>query len=208
MENKNVSQAILRRLPIYLNYLKSLPREEVEHISSVKVAEQLGFGDVQVRKDLASVCKGGKPKVGYVLEELINDLEVFLGSREIDNAIVIGAGKLGGALLDYKGFDKYGLNVIMAFDIDNNVVESNQLTKKVKHLSELNDFCKIHNVKIGIITTPAENAQEICDLIIECGVMGIMNFTTTQLKVPNNVLVQNIDIASMLALIKVNLSKN
>lgn len=206
MERKNISQRILSRLPIYLEYLKKLPKENFEYISSGKIAEEFGMGEVQVRKDLAAVSNGGKPKVGYVTMELINSLEAVLGYKDIEDVIIVGAGKLGSALLNYDGFEKYGLNVALAFDINKEVIEKNSLNKPVMHLSKLGVICKEKNIKIGIIATPAENAQAVCDLMVESGILGIVNFaSTTQLKVPKNISLQNVNVASMLALLRVNL---
>lgn len=205
MEEKKVSQRILSRLPIYIDYLKSISIEENEFISSGKIAEELGLGEVQVRKDLASVCKSGKPKLGYSTEELIDTLETFLGYKDMENAIVVGAGKLGGALLSYEGFNQYGLNVVMGFDMKSEASDSYVINKKIMHVSFLENYCKEFNIKIGIITTPSENAQLVCDKMVESGILAIMNFAPIYLKAPENILIQNINIASKLALLRVNL---
>ena len=114
--DKKVSKAVLKRLPGYLVYLKSIQDQEYPYISATALANALGMGEVQVRKDLASVSDGGRPKIGYLRDSLIDDIEQFLGYDNTTDAILIGAGKLGQALLDYKGFEEYGLNVLAAFD--------------------------------------------------------------------------------------------
>ena len=116
MENKKVSKFVLKRLPAYLAYLKSLPDTAPDHISATTLANALGMGQVQVRKDLAIVSDGGRPKIGYLRKDLINDIEQFLGYDNTTDAVLIGAGKLGQALMGYKGFDEYGLNILAAFD--------------------------------------------------------------------------------------------
>ena len=118
MEKKQVSKSVLKRLPGYLAYLKSMPENAPAHISATALANALGMGEVQVRKDLATVSDGGRPKIGYLRESLIDDIEQFLGYDNTTDAVLIGAGKLGQALMAYKGFDEYGLNILAAFDVN------------------------------------------------------------------------------------------
>ena len=116
MEYNKISKFVLKRLPGYLSYLKSLPEDGSAHFSATTLANALGMGQVQVRKDLAMVSDGGRPKIGYLRSALIEDIEQFLGYDNTTDAVLIGAGKLGQALMGYKGFDEYGLNVLAAFD--------------------------------------------------------------------------------------------
>ena len=116
MEEKKVSKSVLKRLPGYLAYLKGLPEDAPSHISATSLANALGMGEVQVRKDLAIVSDGGRPKIGYLRESLITDIEQFLGYDNTTDAVLIGAGKLGLALMGYSGFEEYGLNIHAAFD--------------------------------------------------------------------------------------------
>ncbi len=118
MERKEISKAVLKRLPGYLAYLKGMPDSGSPYISATALANALGMGEVQVRKDLAMVSDGGRPKIGYVRESLIEDIEQFLGYDNTTDAVLIGAGKLGLALMGYKGFQDYGLNILAAFDRD------------------------------------------------------------------------------------------
>ena len=105
MKQKEISKSVLKRLPVYLAYLKSLPADAPEYISATTIANALGMGDVQTRKDLATVSTGGRPKVGYCRKNLVFDLEQYLGYDNTDDSVLIGAGKLGQALLGYSGFD-------------------------------------------------------------------------------------------------------
>jgi len=205
----NISQTILKRLPVYLNYLKSLPGEGPANISATTIATVLNMGEVQVRKDLASVCGGGKPKIGYVTSELIDALEIFLGYRDMDNAIIVGAGKLGCALLDYGGFEEYGMHIIAAFDTDEkNVVGQSASGKQILPLFKLGELCRRIKVKIGIITVPSEQAQAVCDMMTENGILAVMNFASVNLKAPDDVILQNENIASSLALLSKKLTKS
>ena len=115
LKEADVSRATLGRIPAYLKYLKALPTH-IKNISATAISKELGLGEVQVRKDLGAICGSGKPKIGYLTEELIQSLESFLCPRN-GGTVIIGAGKLGRALLDYSVFSDYGLDVMAAFDI-------------------------------------------------------------------------------------------
>ncbi len=204
MQRKEVSKAVLKRLPGYLAYLKSIHDSPTPYISATFLANALGMGEVQVRKDLAMVSDGGRPKIGYLREALIEDIEQFLGYDNTTDAILVGAGKLGQALLDYDGFRKYGLNIRTAFDA-NPKMERTEAGKRVRHLEELEDYCRRHNVLMAIITVPAESAQKVCDKLIGCGIKAIWNFAPTHLEVPENILVQYENMATSLAVLSMHL---
>lgn len=195
----NISKHTLQRLPMYLSYIQGLPEDAPKNISATTIAEALQLNDVQVRKDLASVSSSGKPKVGYNVKDLIAELEAFLGYNDIDNAVIVGAGSLGKALLNYSGFKAYGLNIIAAFDLCEEPTEFQG--KTVFPIAQLGSFCRKVNVHIGIIAVPASSAQEICDLLVESGIRAIWNFAPVHLVVPDGILVQNENMASSLALL-------
>ena len=204
MEQKKISKAVLKRLPSYLDYLKSIPENGPPHISATALANALGMGEVQVRKDLAMVSDGGRPKIGYLREALIDDIEQFLGYDNANDAVLIGAGKLGQALLDYKGFQEYGLNIRTAFDADPKM-DRTEGGKRVRHIDELEDYCRRHKILMGIITVPSEAAQEVADRLIACGIKAIWSFTPTRLEVPSNILVQYENMATSLAVLSMHL---
>lgn len=199
MEVKGISQATLKRLPIYFTYLKSLSPHGPANISATAIAAALDMGEVQVRKDLASVSKAGRPKVGYAVADLIHELEAFLGYDDVTDAVIVGAGKLGRALLDYGGFSEYGLNIVAGFDIRESLEGETEGGKSIFGLSRFPDLCRRMNIRIGIITVPAESAQAACDLMVENGIVAILNFAPVHLKVPEGVLLQNENIAASLA---------
>ena len=204
MERKEISKAILKRLPGYLTYLKSLPQDGTANISATALANALGMGEVQVRKDLAAVSDGGRPKVGYLRESLIDDIEQFLGYDNNTDAVLIGAGKLGQALCDYSGFAAYGLHILAAFD----VVPKGERTesgKQILPMDQLKHFCKINKVRMGIITVPSSHAQQVCNQLIACGIRAIWNFAPTHLEVPDTILVQNENMATSLAVLSMHL---
>lgn len=203
MERKAISKAVLKRLPGYLSYLKSIPDEASPYISATSLASALGMGEVQVRKDLAMVSDGGRPKIGYLRESLIEDISQFLGYDDTTGAILVGAGKLGQALLGYSGFGAYGLNILAAFD--QNPVASRLDGKRIYPMDKLESFCKTNQILMGIITVPAEYAQQVCNMMIECGIKAIWNFAPTHLDVPANILVQNENMATSLAVLSMHL---
>ncbi len=207
MTETTVSKQTLMRLPVYLTYLKSLPRDGPPHISSTTIAEELGLNSVQVRKDLAAVCSGGKPRIGYVREELIDAVERFLGYHNVDSAIIVGAGKLGRALLSYQGFAQYGLNIVAAFDVDERLVGQEVDGKPVLPLHKLPYLAQRLQAHIGIVTVPAEQAQAVCGKLVSSGIRAIWNFAPVHLNVPPGILVQNENMAASLAVLSKHLAK-
>ncbi len=201
---KKVSKSMLKRLPAYLFYLKSLPEGSPPHISATSLAGALGMGEVQVRKDLATVSEGGRPKIGYLRESLINDIELFLGYDNTTDAVLIGAGKLGQALMGYKGFDEFGLNILAAFDVSPKMAQTEE-GKPIYPIEKLTSFCRSHKVLMGIITVPGEAAQEVADQLIAGGIKAIWNFAPAHLDVPGGILVQHENMATSLAVLSVHL---
>ena len=204
MERKEISKSVLKRLPGYLSYLKSIPEGEAVYISATALAAALGMGEVQVRKDLAMVSDGGRPKIGYLRSQLIEDISQFLGYDNTTDAILVGAGKLGQALMGYKGFDAYGLNILAAFDAAPNADKTDD-GKPIYNMKKLQQFCRENSVLMGIITVPAPYAQLVCDQLIECGIKAIWNFAPTHLDVPDHILVQNENMATSLAVLSMHL---
>lgn len=204
MERKEISKSVLKRLPGYLAYLKSIPDAGSPYISATALANALGMGEVQVRKDLAMVSDGGRPKVGYIREHLIEDISQFLGYDNTTDAILVGAGKLGQALLGYSGFEEYGLNICAAFDAKPSMDKTEE-GKPIYPMERLESFCHTNKILMGIITVPAPHAQSVCDQLIHCGIKAIWNFAATHLDVPEGILVQNQNMATSLAVLSVHL---
>ncbi len=202
MSASNISSQTLKRLPLYLTYLKSIASTS-ESVSATAIANALSLNDVQVRKDLATVSSSGKPKTGYTTVNLIKDIESFLGYDNSDNAVLIGVGKLGRALLNYGGFTEYGLNIMFAFDADETLTDNQQILPMCK----LKEMCLRTHIRIGIITVPAEAAQAVCDMLVDIGIKAIWNFAPVHLAVPDGVLVQNENMASSLALLSRHLKE-
>ena len=197
METTKISRRLLNRLPAYLEHLRSLP-EESGNVSATAIAKALGLGDVQVRKDLAKVAHEGRCRTGRSREQLIRDIEEYLAFAATTGTVIVGAGKLGQALLDYSGFEESGLNVMAGFDLHPSRKQSCS-GKPIYPMHRLEPFCKSYDVRIGIIAVPEENAQAVCDCLIACGIQAIWNFAPVQLRVPSYVLVQNEDLSVSLS---------
>ena len=207
MERSNVTKATLGRLPQYLQFLNGLPPGQYDHISATTIAKMLSLGEVQVRKDLAAVSGLGKPKVGYRTSELITDLEDALGCKKLTPAILVDAGKLGRALLDYNGFEEYGVQITAAFDCNEQVLRMNKTSKEILPIRSLKKYCTENGIRIGIITVGSGSAQDVCDQMLEAGITAIWNFAPCQLKVPDNVLVKQENLALSLAHLNSQISK-
>lgn len=204
---KDISRETLKRLPLYWNYLKSLKEEGSDHISATHIASALDLYDVQVRKDLACVSSKGKPKIGYETKELIIDIEQFLGYDNQDYAALVGVGNLGRALMSYSGFSDYGLDICAAFDADARIVGTQIKGKEIYPVERLRQVCREKQVRIGIITVPAQAAQAVCSELIAGGALAIWNFAPVNLKVPEGILVHNENMAVSLALLSKHLSE-
>lgn len=206
MSTKTVPAPTLRRLPKYLNYLKELRDAGQTTISASKVAEALDIQHTQVRKDFAYTGAEGVPKVGHQVEDLIKSIESFLNWDNVTDAFLVGVGHLGAALLGYNGFQNSGINIIAAFDVPEksgqNIagIEVYSIEKFAKMVSRM-------KVKVGIITVPSEFAQDVAKMMIESGIEAIWNFAPRKLDLPEEIIVENVDMYSSLALISHRLKK-
>ena len=198
MPRYSITKATLGRLPQYLNLLKGL-EETTETISATTIAKKLSLGEVQVRKDLALVSGAGKPKIGYGTATLIKDIEKHLGNGKQQNAVLVGVGKLGKALLDYNGFAEFGIDIIAGFDCNEHAITINNSEKEILPISSLSDYCKKHDVKLGIITVGQGSAQEVSDCLVSSGIKAIWNFAPCSLTIPNGVLLKQENLALSLA---------
>ena len=200
-----VSKATLGRLPMYLQFIRGMSAEKV---SATQIARGLGLGEVQVRKDLASVCAAGLPKVGYPVAALRRDMEKALKTNAPTCAIIVGAGKLGSALMEYDGFGEYGMEIIAAFD-------KNAATSPFVHgrvpvypMDQLAAFCASHQVQAGILTVPAASAQSAAEEMVRSGLKAILNFAPFPIKVPSHVTVHQENIALSLAYLQMTASES
>lgn len=201
MKNTSVSKATLGRIPRYLNFLKELPLDKFPFISATTISKELKLGEVQVRKDLSMVSGAGRPRIGYDTELLIAQLEDCLGYNKLTSAVLVGAGKLGRALLKYEGFEHFGVKIIAGFDTNERVLGVGSKTE-ILPMDQFDAFCKEHNIRLGIITVGESSAQMVCEQMVKSGLTAIWNFAPCKLKVPNEILLQNENLALSLAHLK------
>jgi len=193
MEPAKISRTLLKRLPAYLQFLKELPETE-QMVSATVIANALGLGDVQVRKDLAKISGEGRCRTGRSRDQLIRDIEECMENSAATATVIVGAGNLGQALLDYSGFEDSDIHVLACFD-SNPSKKQTATGKPIYSMSRLESFCRCYDVRIGIIAVPAENAQAVCDGLIACGIQAIWNFAPVQLKVPEHILLHSEDLS-------------
>jgi len=204
---KTVSEPTLRRLPLYHRFLKDLEDSGKESVSCTDIGLELDLDPTQVRKDLEAVGIEGRPRVGYLLANVIEGLEQFLGWKNVHDAFLVGAGSMGSALLGYRKFEQCGLKIVAAFDSDTAKISSQIHGKHVLPLSKLSNLARRMHILIGIITVPAEGAQAVADLMIEGGIRAIWNFAPVRLRVPQHVIVHNEDLYCSLASLSQKLFK-
>ena len=200
-EAKNYPIPSIQRLPIYLRFLKELRQSGETDISCTQIAEELGQLSVQVRKDLAITGISGRPKVGYQIDDLIRAIEVFLGWDRTTRAFLVGAGSLGSAILGYKGFTSFGLQIIAAFDIDPGKVGKSIHDCQVHHISEMAEMGRGKRIDVGILTVPASAAQSAANLLVKVGVRGIWNYTPIRLELPEHVACEQVKLSASFAVL-------
>ncbi len=191
-----LSRAALGRLPMYLRFLYT---QKTGTVSASRIARSLGLGEVQVRKDLASVSAAGQPKIGYPLAILVRDIERALGTDLPSAAVIVGTGRLGRALMEYEGFGEYGLCIAAAFDEAPCDPSLSQENRQILPMDQLGPFCKRNGIRIGILSVPAPSAQAAADRMVESGIRAILNFAPFPIRVPSHVTVRQENIALSLA---------
>ncbi len=209
-----VMKSTLSRLPLYYSYIRKMQGSGMKYVSSSVIAQGLNINPVLVRKDLAGVSsEAGKPRAGFGVDTLLIDLGRYLGYDNIDKAIVVGIGSLGRLVLTSKEFETLGMHVVVGFDRNPDLIGTQMGDKYVLPMEKMDSFVKRTGVKIGIITVPADQAQDVCDQMVKCGIQAIWNFAFTLLNMPADVIVKNENLPASLALLshqlenKINFSK-
>jgi len=191
-KNADVSLTVIRRLPKYYRYLNDLLDKGTTRISSQELSILTGFTASQIRQDLNNFGGFGQQGYGYNVEDLQRELGKILGLNNRYNAIVVGAGNLGQAIANYKGFEDAGFKVLSLFDRNPRVIGLKIRDIEIRDMDTIEEFIDEHNVEIGIITTPKESAQEVADIYVKAGIRGIWNFAPTDFTVPDHVIVENV----------------
>ncbi len=203
----NISGASLRRLPQYMKVLSQLSEEMKAYVTSAELARRLQLDETLVRKDLAITGFTGKPRVGFSVNNLLLHLEGFLGLRNTKEAFLIGAGRLGQALADYPGFEKYGLRIVALFDTDQLKIGQIIAGKEVMPLWKAPALARSLNVRIAILTVPPQCAQAVADLLVEAGILALWNFSGQPLTIAEPAIVQAEDLAESLSVLSHRLAR-
>lgn len=196
----------LRRLPWYLAYLSTLNADDTEYISTTRIAEALNVDPSQIAKDLSFLGIRGKTRIGYQVDALIVKLRDFLGFDQHHNAIMMGAGSLGGALIADSGLQRYGLNIVAGIDVNPEIIGTRINGVEIFAPDQINRLVKELNAVIGIIAVPVNSAQSVSDELANAGIKAIWNFTPSRLRVPEGVVIANTSIYSHLAVMYNRLS--
>ncbi|MBR5475886.1 MAG: redox-sensing transcriptional repressor Rex [Bacteroidaceae bacterium] len=195
-----VPEPTLRRLPWYLSVCRLLKSRGETYVSSTRLSKETNIVASQIAKDLSCVNIVGRTRVGYEIDNLLAVLEDFLGFTTIHKAFLFGVGRLGGALLNDTGLKQFGLEVVAAFDTNPRIVGHSVSGIPVYHINELEAKMRRHQVKIGILTVPIDNAQEVADKMVVWGIKAIWNFTPLRIRVPQDIVVQNTSLYAHLSL--------
>ena len=201
--HSKIPEPAIRRLSRYSRCLEEMEDEGEKVVSSAQLAGRCAVNAPQVRGDLDYFGQFGTPGVGYRVKELLYEIKRVLGLNKEWRIAVIGIGDLGSSLLAYKDFLKHNYQIVAAFDIDPLKVigrVSEKLSKPVEvlHISRIKEAAKERKIQIGLITTPASEAQAIADLLVEAKVRGILNFAPTQIMVPEGYVVKDVFFTTIL----------
>lgn len=201
-ENRTIlPEPTIRRLPWYLSYVRMLDNQNVSYVSSTQISKELNVQSSQIAKDLSFLNIRGKTRIGYEVKSLVTELEDFLGFDKQHNAVVIGTGSLGTALIQDHGLEHYGLNIVAGFDVRGDVIGQCLGDVPIYNINQLADWQREHRVSIAILTVPVEKAQEVADLAVSSGMTALWNFTPYRIKTPEGVAIANTSIYAHLAII-------
>jgi redox-sensing transcriptional repressor len=199
--DKNISIAVIRRLPKYHRYLKELLDNDIKRISSQELSEIIGFTASQIRQDLNNFGGFGQQGYGYNVEDLYNEIRKILGLSRPYNTIIIGAGNLGQALANYTSFGDLGFNLKGIFDINPKIVGMTIAGTEVKDIDDIGAFIKDNQVEIAYICTSRSSAQAVADVLVESNIKAIWNFAPVDLKLPPNITVENVHLVDNLMIL-------
>ncbi len=201
IDNVILPEPTLRRLPWYLAYIEILKSTGTATVSTTRISRALNVDSSQIAKDLSFLNIKGKPRIGYDISALADALRTFLGFSHIHKAILVGVGSLGAALLRDKGLAKYGLHIVAGFDVKPELVSTSIEGVPVYDLADMERVRRESGASIGILTVPADKAQETADIMVSTGIKGIWNFTPYRVRVADGIVMANTSIYAHLALI-------
>ena len=205
---KEISQAVIRRMPRYYRYLGEMLEEGVERISSNELSSRMNVTASQIRQDLNNFGGFGQQGYGYNVKFLYEEIGKILGLNQKHNIIVVGAGNLGQALANYVKFEKLGFVIIALFDVNPALVGKEIRGIKIHMLDELEEFLKEHEVDIAALTMPKSKADAIANRLVDSGVHAIWNFAHVDLELTEDVVVENVHLSDSLMQLSYNIMKN
>jgi redox-sensing transcriptional repressor len=190
-----IPRKTIYRLSVYLRCLARLKDNRVETVSSEALANVAGVKPTQLRKDVAHLGQFGTRGLGYDVAELSSKISAELGTTSLQPVILVGVGNLGLALLSYRGFEKEGFEIVAAFDVEPHRRREKQTSQPILPMEDLPGFIRQHGIKMAIVTVPASVAQEVTNVLVARGIVGILNFAPIVLQVPEEVMVNNVNVA-------------
>ena len=195
VEKADIPRKTVYRLSIYSRCLQRLLENGIKTVSSEALAGAAGVKSPQLRKDLTYFGQFGTRGLGYDVEQLIKMISDLLGTTHLQPVVLVGVGNLGRALLSYRGFAKEGFGIVAAFDVRAEQVHDKRVTQPVYPMTEMRQFVAQNHVRMAILCVPPEEAQEVTNELVEAGVTGVMNFAPSVLQVPDEVTVNNVNLA-------------
>ena len=191
-KNERISPAVIRRLPKYYRYLKELLRKGIYKTSSKELSEMTGFTASQIRQDLNNFGGFGQQGFGYDVYNLSNEIGRIIGADKNYKIIIVGAGNIGQAIANYTGFYEHGYDVIAIFDKNPKIIGLSIKNVDIQDIDEIEAFLSKNSVDIGVICTPKSASQVTADILVKCGVKAIWNFAPSDVKVPDDVALENV----------------
>jgi len=197
-KKKDISMAVIKRLPKYYRHLAELLRNDVDRVSSKELSEKIGFTASQIRQDFNCFGGFGQQGYGYNVKELYNEISRILGLDKKYSTVIIGAGNIGQAIANYSRFDKFGFDLHGIFDVNPKLIGMRIKDVEIRDLDQMESFLGENKIDIGIICVPQAQAQKVADLLVENGVKGIWNFAPLDIDVPENVSIENVHLSESL----------
>jgi len=197
-DHSKISMAVIRRLPKYRRYLEDLLNNDIHRISSNELSKLTGFTASQIRQDLNNFGGFGQQGYGYNVEALYEEISKILGLDREYNTVIVGAGNLGQAIVNYTNFEKAGFKMKAMFDVNPKLIGVKIRDIEIRDADELETFVKENNIDIGIICTTKEQAQIVADQLVRGNVRGIWNFAPADLQVPDHVMLENVHLSDSL----------
>ncbi|QBJ98588.1 redox-sensing transcriptional repressor Rex [Rhodococcus sp. ABRD24] len=208
LQHRDIPQATVTRLATYLRVLGLLADEGTIIVSSEELATASGVGSAKLRKDLSFLGPNGVRGVGYDVTRLRARIESALGLDRGHRVVLVGVGNLGRALAGYGGFDRRGFSMVGLFDNDAALVGSRVGGLDVRNVTELEDACRELEATIGVISTPDDAAQAVCDLLVRAGLRCILSFSPLALEIPDHVEMRRVDLAMEMQVLSFNMARN